>query len=81
MEVRPTAAALTRLYVDDARTRAEIGALLDSFPTLMLAGEPDPRIYDAAAHTVVATDASIVPGVPRRGSPRCPGTAGSGRNR
>lgn len=62
VEARPTTAATTRLYVDDARTRAEIGALLDSFPTLTLAGEPDLRLYAAAAHTVVATDASIVPG-------------------
>lgn len=62
VESRPTAAAMTRLYVDDSRSRAEIEALLDSFPTLTLAGEPDPRLYDAANHTVVASDASIVPG-------------------
>jgi len=63
VESRPAAAAMTRLYVDDARTRAEIGALLDSFPTLTLAAEPDPKLYDAADHTVVATDASIFPGI------------------
>jgi len=98
---RPTGAAITRLHVDDARARDAIGALLDSFPTLTLAGVPDAALSTAAAraavranagpvsaarptervpggstHTVVATDASIVPGIPGAG---IAAVAGDGR--